>query len=175
MVETNKAPIQKDRNMDNINPQRVSFLLCYKYIDPQQERGLLYYEVIPLLPVAASTKMEDLRSEKTYRLPQGNAQAQGGAQMYKDLLKDYGIDTKVQPTYCQTLSYRSILNIAHLSGVSAQIFFIDNVDTFERLPPKYLVELCEKMVQTEKTKAKEKLSELNSKINKSKPEEPIRS
>ena len=73
--EVSKTLNKIDKNLETINPQNVSFLLCYKYVDPQQERGLLYYEIIPFLPISAATKIEDLRSNKVYKLPQNRTSA----------------------------------------------------------------------------------------------------
>jgi len=135
-----------------VNPQKISFLLCYKYKD-ELKKDFVYYQLIPLGSEKYSNKFVDLRTNKGYNIP---AQSDAPFEQYKAILADYGITSKSPPTLCKTLDYVTTLNYAFYCGVFSKIFFKDNVSTSERIDQELIVSLCDDIVGCEKHKSSSK-------------------
>ncbi len=143
-----------------VNPQKVSYLLCFKYKDELHDKGLIYYEVIPFVSNNQNTIVKDLRTNKNYATSTKTNVPKW--QQYEELLTAYGIDTTTPPTYCGVVDFVTLLNVAHYGGTSSKIYFNDEVFKSEKLDQELVVALCDDMADNEKTKAfsKDKAREL---------------
>ena len=137
--KASEKTISKKDDAVYVNPQNVSFLLCYKYNNPIKETDLDYYEVIPYF-MSNTTKAVDLRTLKAYKLKNT---AQTNMEKFGELLASYGVRKDSNPTYCGVIEYVTALNVAALNGVKSKIFLGENLARLERIPQELLVSFCD--------------------------------
>ncbi len=101
----------------------VSFLVFFKFKNPQKELGLIYYNVVPYINNNDRTKHKDLRTGKIFTLPKVDLKNPEIEFLQNEqILKDYGVDTtNSKPDQCFALSYRFAANEIMFSGILQDI------------------------------------------------------